>query len=272
MIDWATVYTNISGSYPNVLAINASGPGTTDGTEYSAGGINNGYQAFSQNILNYAGLTPDGVSESTGGSSSQIIEAIQKGFGIGPGKLVGWYLDDDPSVTGDRVLLLNGQGVLRATYADLDAACYVGDGNNAAVAAGGGAFYRADNSDGSSPSTTGVYLILPESRGYALRGLDAAASVDPQGASRYLGDNQVDAMQRITGNMDFSSNLGARTAATLSGVFSDGVATGNNLASQAVAGKEVAFDSSGSTSPNTAKTDDVETRMSNLSIKWGITY
>jgi hypothetical protein len=63
------------------------------------------------------------------------------------------------------------------------------------VAAAGGGYFRADNSDGSSPSTTGIYLILPESRGYVPRGLDTAATVDPDGASRYLGDIQLDAYQ-----------------------------------------------------------------------------
>lgn len=193
MQDYAAAFTNFSGAFPDILAINASGPSATDGTEFISDMINDSMWGVNQMILNHAGLSPNGVLESD--SASQIKDALRKGFGGFPGMVHQWHLDDDPGTSGHRALLLNGQGILRASYTELDVANYVGDGNNAAVAAAGGAYYHADNSDGSSPNTAGIYLILPETRGYAPRGLDTAASVDPDGAARYLGDNQLDAFQ-----------------------------------------------------------------------------
>jgi len=192
MLDYASAFINRSGSFPNILAVNASGPSATDGTEFVANMINDSMWGIWQMILDRAGLSPNGVVESA--SNSQIREAIQKGFGGAPGLVQEWHLADDPGTSGHRCLLLTGQGVLRANYPELDAACYVGDANNAAVAAAGGAYFRANNSDGSSPSITGAYLILPDRRGVVPRGLDPAASIDPDGASRYLGDLQADAL------------------------------------------------------------------------------
>jgi len=193
MQDYAAAFANFSGVFPDILAINASGPSATDGTEFVSNMINDSMWGVMQMILNRAGLSPDGVLESD--SASQIREALQKGFGAPVGVVTQWHIDDDPGTSGHRAILLNGQGILRANFAELDAACYVGDANNAAVAAAGGSYYRADDAAGTIPNIVGIYLILPETRGYAPRGLDVAASVDPDGASRFLGDNQLDAFQ-----------------------------------------------------------------------------
>lgn len=258
MIDWASVQTYYAGSFPNVLAINSTGAATQDGTEYIAEQINNGIFGWMQDFMDYAGLTPNGVTEAAG--VCQIRSAIQLGNGIGPGKLVGWFLNSDPSVTGDRVLLLQGQGILHANYPELLAAVYVGDGNNSAVAAGGGAFYKSTDAAGTTPSTSGTYLILPESRGYTLRGLDLAASVDPLGASRFLGDNQTDAFQGHEHVAEWEYGTSGSTS-------NRGLAASGGTRS---------IDNN----PGTYRTDgtngtprvDSETRMSNLSIKFGITY
>lgn len=267
MQDYAAAFANFSGAFPDTLAINASGPSATDGTEFIANMINDSMWGPWQMILNRAGLSPNGVLESD--SASQIREALQKGFGAPVGTVTQWHLDDDPGTSGHRALLLNGQGILRANYAELDAACYVGDGNNASVAAAGGGYFRADNSDGSSPNIAGIYLILPETRGYTARGLDAAATVDPDGASRFLGDNQVDAVQKITGQATFifGSDLAAATGAL--DVTSTGTAVSGGSDAQSYT---LDFDNSNSTSPNAAKTDDVETRMSNFATKFAVWY
>lgn len=268
------LFSNINGTFPNATGKNASGAGATDGTEFIADAINDYMIGFPQFALNYASIIPSGVVESS--SASQIFESIQKGNGIGPGVLVGWFLANDPSIAGYRVLLMQGQGILRANYQALDNVVYVGDGSNAAVAAGGGAFYRADDAAGTTPNTTGIYLILPETRGYTLRGLDTAATIDPDGASRFLGDNQSDALQEITGNLlgGGSSIFWAPTSlGTINGVFA---ATGSSPASITSNGSNtsagVTFAASNSISPNAAKTNAVETRMSNFSIQLGITY
>lgn len=276
------VNTFVTGVFPDTVADNSSGVGTTDGFEFIAEWINNSVIGNQQDWMDYASLTPNGVTESTG--FSQLREAMQLGHGIGPGKGVMWFLGDDPSVTGDRVLLLEGQGVLIASYPQLDAKCYVGDGANAAVAAGGGSglsrggFYHASDAAGTVPDTAGPYLILPDSVGYALRVLDSGAAVDPQGALRFLGDNQADAMQRITGTL-FGPNAvdrsgwdktlnGASNLFTASGSDQDYVNNGTSPGGT----QNIDFDSTNSTSPNPAKTDDIETRTANISFKLGITY
>lgn len=66
-------------------------------------------------------------------------------------------------------LALNGQVVLRATYSELDEVCYVGDGRNGTA----DGFYRTSDSGGTTRSTTGDYLVLPNARGAVLVGVGA---------------------------------------------------------------------------------------------------
>ena len=286
MIDLATVYSNVSGSFPDVTAQNATGAGLTDGTEFIKAGLDNGPEfGFMQSMMAYGAGganaptgtmgVPNGVSDGEG--VNQIIEAMQRGFGIGPGKLTGWFLNDDPSVTLDRVLLLQGQGVLVATYPDLTAEVYVGDGNNAAAQAVGAAFYKSSTADGLNPIDGGAFLILPESRGYALRGLDLAASVDPDGATRLLGDNQVDKFQRwqlgalgdpVGARNYFAITDNRDTQPVTQAAVNDAILR-LNTAGQGLGIRDiVAVDDGTNGTPRTGP----ETRMSNLSIQFGITY
>jgi hypothetical protein len=272
MLDPEVAYVNTSGSFPDTVGVNASGPAAQDGFEFVANFVNDNNLGIHQMILDRAGLTPNGIVESASGTS-QIKEGLQKGFGGFPGKVHQWHVNLDPGVTGHRALLLHGQGVLRANYPELDAACYVGDANNAAVAAVGGGYYRADDAAGTIPNIVGVYIILPETRGYAPRGLDPAATVDPQGASRFLGDNQVDAMQRITGSINGAGAVGFLTPGSGLGALASTAIAATTFALQAgAADATLQYDNSGSTTPNAAKTDDVETRMANYSTKWVVWY
>ena len=66
---------NSSGSFPDVVGVDASGPGETDGTELTADLFNDFMGAF-QAILNDIGETPSGSSES-GSGVSQILDAIK---------------------------------------------------------------------------------------------------------------------------------------------------------------------------------------------------
>lgn len=269
MRDPGTIFANINGGpFPSYTGKNATGAGATDGTEWIAAGIDDFMLGWSQNIMDKTGLTPSGVAESA--SASQIVEAMQLLLGP-PGTICEWNLSVDPATIGARFLLLNGQGILRANYPDLDTNVCVGDGNNASVAAGGGAYYRADDAAGVTPNIAGVYLILPESRGYTTRGLDTAASVDPDGASRFLGDLQLDASQKITGILDnLVMTKGGTTTKT--GVFTNSAtSTGGGTGANATF-TTVDFDSSLSTLPNTAKTNDIESRMINRSTKFAIRY
>ncbi len=164
MILQESKYSNIVGVFPNAVLIDASGPGLTDGSELVALNQNDGFEPFQQALMDYAagGVNapagtvgvPNGVSEATG--VSQMLDAIQKGNAVGPGIGVRWTKEDDPSTTGDRVLILSGQGVLRSVYPDLDTAVYVGDVANATAEF----YYHADDSAGTSRNIAGVYLIL----------------------------------------------------------------------------------------------------------------
>lgn len=258
MIDYLASFVNTNGvAFPDTLTINSTGPSTTDGTELVKLFGDDIWGRF-QAILDYAGLTPNGVTEGPG--LSQHIEALQKGFNVGPGIIVNYPKAADPVTNGDRLILLTGQGILRASFPLLDAAVYVGDANNAAVAAAGGAYYRADDAAGTIPNIAGVFLILPDSRGAGFRGLDLAASRDPDGASRALGDFQDDQFQGHQHNVGFNNNASQ---------------SGNNTSEISVVGGSdtpsrdgVFVTNTGDGVPRTGS----ETRNKNISTNWGIGF
>jgi len=166
MIDPADKYLETFGAFPNVTGKDTTGAGQTDGTAFIKAGLDDWELGFGQAMMNYAaggvnapiGLVgvPNGISESAG--ASQYLQAIQQAHAIGPGTYKFWGGVDDPSVTGDRLILLSGQGILIASYPDLVAKVYVGDGNNATAPF----FYKAVAADGLVRYTGGDYLILPQ--------------------------------------------------------------------------------------------------------------
>ena len=158
-------FTYKSGVFPDAVSVNSTGPTTTDGTEVIKNMIDNWLFGPQQALLSRAGLVPNEVVESA--SASQLISAIQRGFGVIPGVVFQWMLNDDPAIFGVRGLLLQGQGVLVATYPDLVANTYCGDTDNPTAPA----FFRADDAAGTSRNTAGVYFILPETRGVSPRAI-----------------------------------------------------------------------------------------------------
>lgn len=75
MIDYAAIFSNFSGAFPNIVAVNASGGGATDGTEYIKAFIDDLW-GENQAVMDFAGFTPTGVAEATG--LSQRLDAILK--------------------------------------------------------------------------------------------------------------------------------------------------------------------------------------------------
>jgi hypothetical protein len=197
MIDPAGI-ANTIGVFPNVEAVNSSTGSSLDGTPLLAN-IRDDIWGYQQAVLNAVGATPSGSVETS--STSQILDSQKKLFGV-TGEVVWWQAADGSGGVKDpatmtlppRLLLLNGQGILRANYTDLDATCYVGNTNNAAVAAAGGGYYRADDAAGTAPNISGIYLILPDCRGYAIRGSDPLGTTDKDGA-RYVGEPQSDSIK-----------------------------------------------------------------------------
>lgn len=266
-LDAFAVFTNTNGvAFPDTEAVNSSGALSTDGTEFVKIMIDNWMFGRQQALLNHVGITPNGVAEADG--ASQELLALQR-MGMHPGQGIFAFWNDTPTNLGIRVLMLTGQGILRANFSDLDDAVYVGDGDNPTASV----FYHADDAGGAVRNTAGIYLILPDARGQTIRGLDLAGAVDPDGASRDLGSLQIDAGQRIKGDFLRAATVGVSDGTTLTGVFSGvGSVTTSITNVTGVAGRSLDFDSANSTSPNTAKTDDDETRMTNMACDIGIIY
>ena len=270
MKDYFTFLVNTDGAaFPLTKSINASGPSATDGTEWVAGWCDEVMGVF-QAALFRAGLTPSGVSEAAASGNSQFIEALNL-MGPGPGVITEWANALDPAVSGHRAIECNGQVVLRTSFPELDAAIYVGDANNAAVAAAGGLGYRTDATD-TTPNIAGTHIKLPESRGVVPRGLDLAATIDPDGAGRFLGDLQIDAFQ---GHLHYSgAALSVTTAAIYGTTPNDTPGAATVVLSGTVAGAtqqpitSIPKDDLTNGTPRTA----TETRAYNRSTKFVIWY
>jgi hypothetical protein len=163
MIDYFASFINTDlAAFPDTKAVNVSAPGAGDGTEFIAAMVNDIW-GRAQAIMDYAGLTPDGVTEAP--DTAQILPAISKGFGVGPGMGVTYWKNGTPAANGDRVLLLQGQVVLITDYLLLVAACYVGNASNPTAPA----FYKVAN-DGVTRDVAGNKFVLPDTRAVVLKG------------------------------------------------------------------------------------------------------
>jgi len=213
MIDYASTFINTSGAFPDILAINETAPGAADGTEFVAALVNDIW-GRAQALMDYAGLSPDGVTEAP--DTAQILEALCKGFGIGPGMGVIYWKNGAPATNGDRVLLLQGQVILIATYPLLAAAVYCGDANNATAPA----FYKTSDAGGNTRSTTGAYMVLPDTRGLSLKGVgNATVNTRTKTGPAALGEVQEDQMQGHRHNF-LISNGGGKFGANITNASS----------------------------------------------------
>jgi len=259
---------NVTGAFPNAASNNITVSGDGTGTPFEKNWLNNIWGGF-QKVLDLAGLTPDGSIET--GSGSQFVDALKLSFGY-PGEIVPLHVFVDPATLSPapRLILLEGQGVLRTNYTALDAAVYVGDSNNATYPA----YYHADDSAGTSRNTAGIYLILPDMRGYTLRGLDVAAAIDPDGATRKLADTQaaeVESHQHsVTSGQPVVVGSGTYAGSFLEPLQINAVAGGGAVVaeiggSQSVPVVDTVGDPTGSYGGN-------ETRMANTSCRFAVRY
>lgn len=250
---------NNSGNFPNVVSNNVTAPGAGDGTPFVKAMIDDAWGRF-QDLLNRAGLTPSGSSEAAG--SSQHYAALRRCFGA-PGEVVLWHGQADPATLGLRLLLLEGQGILRANYPDLDAAVYIGDGNNGDTSYP--YYYHADDATGLVRNTAGIYLILADSRGKTVRAWDPTEVDDPEGASRKFPDRQANAV--IYHNHDIFSSATTLYAKVmdydLHGGGNDTLemlagASGDRLEARTITGG--------------APADSTDNRMDNMGVKMCVRY
>lgn len=106
-----------------------------------------------------------------------------------------------------------------------------------------------------APDVVGTRTLL-DMGGRTLRSQSVSGKADT------LGELQEDAMQKITG--DYSEAFLRHATFTTTGVFNAPSFGAQAPAIGSGAGTTLEFDSSNSVSPNTAKTDDDETRMANM--------
>ena len=260
-IDYATS-ANTSGAFPDVVSNNVTAPGAGDGTPYTKAVIDDLW-GFAQAVLTYGGLTPTGVTESS--SNSQRLNALRDS--LSPvGTIVGWHGNDSPSVFGARLLELQGQGVLRTSYPDLDAACWVGGIDNHHAES----YFRANDAAGAVRNPGGAYLILPDARGKVLRGIDTSGIHDPDGSTRIFPDTQGFALEEHAHYVTtiFGDYLKANEATSKDGggagtldLITAATTPGASALTQVIANYD-------SPATNTA----VETRMVNLQVKWCVRY
>jgi hypothetical protein len=190
MIDYLASFINTDGaSFPDTKAVNVTAPGAGDGTEFVELLVNDIW-GRAQALMDYAGLTPDGVTEAP--DTAQFLEALAKGYAIGPGIGVTYWKSGTPIANGDRVLLLQGQVILISSYPLLVAAIYCGDANNATAPA----FYKTSDAGGTTRSTSGTYLVLPDLRGLSLKNIgDATVNGRTKVGPVNLGEVQEDQFQ-----------------------------------------------------------------------------
>ncbi|MBU1080897.1 MAG: hypothetical protein KKB59_10465 [Spirochaetes bacterium] len=167
MKDFKTTYGGlVIGDWPNSIPKNASGPSASDGTPFTADLIADLW-GWQKRIMTLAGMTPNGAWDDS--SASQIVTAIERVI-RGPGEFVHSALNP-AELALRRLLPMNGQVVLIASYQRACDSVYVGDANNAAAFG----FYKTSDSSGVTRSTTGAYMVMPDCRGIFLRGLGVSA-------------------------------------------------------------------------------------------------
>jgi hypothetical protein len=279
--DYTDITVNNNGQpWPDTRAIDASGPAATDGTELVKE-VTDADWLRHQSFMDFFNFDPNDLDDLPGvdGSGyplSQPLLAKYLNYGI-PGDVISlaWSAANDPVTLAAalgcdiRLLALNGQGILRANYTLLDSLVYVGDPANPTA----DYFYHADDAAGTIRNTTGIYLILPDTRGYFLRGHDPSGTIDPEGASRLVGSMQDHALQNITGIFHISRfDDGSLPLYDFSGAIEfDGYFTpardrfdkGAGVNNQA----RISFDAS-----RVANTSPDETRPVNIAIRHFIRY
>lgn len=264
MIDYQANFNTNGSAFPNTAAINVSTPGAGDGTEFKALMVNDDWGAR-QNLMSYAGLTPNAASEAFG--LSQFYTCLLY-LCMPVGTIIMSHSNSNPTTLGYRFINLAGGGVLRSLYPDLDAACYVGDSLNGTA----DYWYRSDDAGGTSRNIAGIYLQLADMRGAFPRGYDPSATRDPDGATRIFPDFQEFALQTHLHEVDTISNAWNAEASRLldTGTTWTGFEAKTSSSSLILRANENITKVSG---PGPAVEHNVdETRACNVQVKYWIRY
>jgi hypothetical protein len=210
--------TLVSGSWPNVLALNASGPTATDGTPYTAEFIQDIWGAR-EDLMVAAGLTPNGITEGVG--SSQFLQAFRRGAGLPPGIVMSVAMNESRLAV-CRLLKMERQIIdisAASPYYDLGAAVYVGDAQNNNAALDG--YYKCDVNG--TRTTSGAYMVIPDARGMFPRGAGQNSKHNMANGSPYdggaIGAFIGDAIRNITGRIYASIATANASSTPLEGAF-----------------------------------------------------
>lgn len=254
---WPTQTAAPSADYPYGSAQNITTPGDGTGTPFVADLVDDWF-GFQQELVQRAGITPSGNPDHA--ADSDVYDALRRASGY-PGMVITTCCQSDPATLGVRALVLDGSTVAIASYADLVSSTYVGDANNGDTLYATG-FYKTSDTPGTIRSTSGAYFVLPDFRGYFLRGLDPLAAIDPNGASRFCGSYQTALIATHTHQI-IRDLAGADVRQYLHAIDDPG-ATGPTLYALSTAGDTVdAVDSTGT---------GAETRPANRSVQFWIWY
>lgn len=267
MIDYLASFTNTNSvAFPDTEAVNVSAPGAGDGTEFVALLVNDIW-GRAQAIMDYAGLTPNGVMEAPG--TAQIIEALCKGLGVGPGMGVIYWKNDTPAALGDRVLLLQGQVILIATYPLLAAAVYCGDANNATAPA----FYKTSDAGGTTRDTGGNYLVLPDTRGLSLKGVgNATVNGRVKTGPTAKGEMQEDQIQGHYHGLNIQSAINATVRGGATSYIAGANQDRNQFHTATDVVNTVSISSPVADPTNGTPRTGTNTRDSSIGTNFGITY
>ncbi len=248
-------------AFPAISAKADTLPGQHDGTPLLAWWLDE-LLGFLQASLWGAHIIPSGTADAAGATlgdieSCQVLQAIQWMFSP-PGQIVALAATSVPAYA--RLLECNGQVVDVADYPRLVDVSYVGDVLNATATA----FYRASDAGGTVHSTTGAYFVLPDLRGYFLRGYDPLGTVDKDGASRYQGAIQHNAItdHRHEGLFDDGANA--------VGLDQDSMGTGSTVYNARKSGSDTIFTGHVEDDPDVPTA--VESRPENAVVLWCVTY
>lgn len=257
-------------NYPLGSARDVTTPGDGTGTPWIQDIVNDIF-GWQQELLDKSGISVIGAGtpDRVGASDYYNAGRLTSGY---PGTIVPLAINADPATLGLRVLILDGSGVLVTAYGDLTDNCYVGDSLNGLAAS----FYRATDAAGTTRSTTGSYLILPDCRGRVLRGLDPTGTRDPDGAIRNVADYQSDAVQKHNHMVTLQAIPNWFDTSPVSTGLDKDVArlqstksNANVEASAVDIGEEI---SGVAASVVPTGRVDVETRSKNMSVNWGVWY
>lgn len=187
MKDFAELAPRVTGTFPNVAALDDIVPGDKTGTPLAKAWVTELFGAF-QAILDYASLTPSGVAETA--SSSQILTALQTSFIDG---LAGGTYSPSASLTWNQALIVDASagagtnvvGITSTGKGTGNGGIFYGgaSGSMGIKSYGGGSGAGGEFTGGDGTSLSGVGIVC--------YGGDSSAGVGARGVNAFGGEGST---------------------------------------------------------------------------------